>query len=516
MTLPRSAAGPSAPDPGSCPPRAAPAAAPPRVATVPGALAVFLLGALPLVAFLWSGSLVDSDDAIYAAVARTMARTGEWLDLRWHDAVLHEKPPLFFWLVAASGQLLGFDDLAVRLPAALSAAGSLVLVWSLAGRLGMDAATRRLAVVLALASGCFYFTGRRVLTDPTLLFFGLLSLDAWLAARARPRRLLLWGAALGAAVLTKWLAAAPFAALALLEGLLPARPGGRSPLRSPWLLAGLVAFLAVAAPWHVAQHLRHGAEFWSVYAGYHVVERATSALVGATSPTFYVVGAWHRESVLVAAWALGALVLVVRLARSAGRDGAARWLFLWLALTLAPIHLAQTRLYHYLLPAIPALSLAAAAAMGPWIGRRALVPIAWLFALVAFGVNNGPDALAPDYSPGTKQLAPLLGQAPAEAVTVAWETYDVAATWYAGRPVAVWTTDAALHDRIAVDMMVRSGAVRLLTPAEAEATLSDARAVALLTAAPLAGEAAELVGQGAATALAHDRAVVTRGYAPLP
>jgi len=507
VTLPRSAPGLPTPD----------AVAPRRTPRAPwGAVAVFLLAALPLAAFLWTGSLVDSDDAIYAAVARTMARSGEWLDLRWQGAVLHEKPPLFFWLVAGSGSLLGFSDLAVRLPAALSAAGCLVLVWSIAGRLGMDAAARRLAVVLALASGCFYFTGRRVLTDPTLLFFGLLSLDAWLAARERPRRLLLWGAALGAAVLTKWLAAAPFLALALLEGVLPARPAGRSPLRSPWLLAGLLAFGAVAAPWHVAQHVRHGAEFWSVYAGYHLVDRALTPLVGETSPWFYARGAWARESALVVAWGAGVLALLVRLVASSGRDGPSRWLLLWLALTLVPIHLAQTRLYHYLLPAIPALSLAAAAAVARWQARQAAIPLAWLFALVAFAVNNGGDALSPDYSPGTKALAPLLGQAPEGAVVVAWDTYDVAATWYAERAVPVWTTDPALHDQIAVDMMVRSEALLLLAPGEAATTLRRAPAVALLTASSLAGEAADVVGPGARVAIADDRAVVTRGYEPRP
>ena len=64
---------------------------------------ILLLGAaLFSLAFgLWGGSLVDSDDAIYADMARTAWRTGDLLDLRWHDAVLFEKPPLLFWLVGA-------------------------------------------------------------------------------------------------------------------------------------------------------------------------------------------------------------------------------------------------------------------------------------------------------------------------------------------------------------------------------------------------------------------------------
>lgn len=477
-------------------------------------VALLALAALLLLAFLWTGSLVDSDDAIYADIARTMARTGDWLDLRWHGAVLHEKPPLFFWLVAGAGTILGFDDFAVRLPAALSALGALVLVGSIAGRLGLDRRARLLAIGLTLASGCFYFTGRRVLTDPTLVFFGLLSLDAWLAARDRPRRLVLWGAALGAAVLTKWVAAAPFLLVAVADGLLPARPGGRSPLRTPWLLAGGAAFLLVAAPWHVAQGVRHGAAFWSVYAGYHVLARATTALVTDSSPLFYATGAWLREGALALAWAAGLAVLTVRLVASRGRDRAARWLAVWLLVTLVPIHLAATRLYHYLLPAVPALALATSLALGRALRRDLVAAAAALFVAAAFVLNNGLDLAAPDYSPGTKALAPALRAAPPDAVVAAYEVYDVAATWYAERPVPFWTTRPALHDVWAVDMMVRADAIRLATPQQIAALVRAAPAAALLVPPPLAAEARAYFTGVTETAEAADRALVTGAHAP--
>ena len=476
-----------------------------RAAVAGGGLALLL-------AFLWSGSLVNSDDAIYADMARSLASSGDWIDLRWHGAVLHEKPPMLFWLTALSGSLFGFSDGAVRLPGALCALGALLAVHSIAGRLGLDRRARLVAVALTLASGCFYFTARRVMTDAPLLFFGLLSLDAWLAARDRPRRLLLWGAALGAAVLTKWVAAGPYALLALADGALRWRD--RSPLRNPWLVAGLGAALVVAAPWHIAQTVRHGSAFWEVYSGYHVVARAATSLVTPTSPGFYAAGAWLRESVLLVPWLAGVSALVVSLVTSRARDRQAWWLALWLALTLIPIHAAQTRLYHYLLPAIPLLGLLGARALAPWLRHRAVLGAVAALAAFAFVWNNGADLTRPDYAPGTSALAPALRALPPDAELLVLDAYDVAATWYAARPVPIWTAFPELERQIAVDMMRRANAVRLHSREDMVRRLRAAPSAAILTVPPRAEAAAALLraaGHDFETRTAADRVLlVTR------
>ncbi len=468
----------------------------PLLARLPGpALAIAAL--LLLVANLWSGSLVNSDDAIYASMAQGAFERAEWFDLRWHGAVLHEKPPMFFWLVAGMGALFGFNDFAVRLPGALAGFGVLLLVVSVARRLGYGRDRALFAAALCLASGCFFFTARRVMTDMPLLFWGLLSLDQWLAGRQKPRRLLLWGAALGAAVLTKWLAALPFVLLVVADGLCDGRGAfWRHRATRGWLLAGAAVALLIAAPWHVRQMLVHGAEFWRVYFGYHVIERATGGLVEASSPLYYLVGARHREGALLLLWGGGAGVLVHRLVVRRGRDSGAWWLLAWLAITLVPIHLAGTRLYHYLLPAVPALSLLVARALpeprtAP--ARRLLMGFGLAFLALTFISNNGRDWAWPDYSAGTRQLAPELAALSDGAVVAVINDYDVAATWYSGRPVPLWTTSPDLARAWSVDMMVRAGAVELFTPEELRKRLAGAGEIALLAPEVLLAELRTLV-----------------------
>ncbi len=79
-----------------------------------------LLATLSLM--LWQGSpyLFDWDELIYASLAREMVRSGDWLQLRIGGVPFLEKPPLFFWLQAASFQVFGIHEAAARLPSAVA------------------------------------------------------------------------------------------------------------------------------------------------------------------------------------------------------------------------------------------------------------------------------------------------------------------------------------------------------------------------------------------------------------
>src|SRR5262245_19128948 len=74
---------------------------------------------------LWS-----SHEARAAMDAQSLLRPDSDGVPRLHDGRLDmQKPPLYYWLVALIGQARGgVDEVAVRLPAALSAAGLLLVV----------------------------------------------------------------------------------------------------------------------------------------------------------------------------------------------------------------------------------------------------------------------------------------------------------------------------------------------------------------------------------------------------
>src|SRR6266404_4263728 len=64
--------------------------------------------------------LVGPDEPRYADVARGMLRTGDYVTPRLFGSPWFEKPPLYYWLAALFFRL-GVNDLAARLPSALSA-----------------------------------------------------------------------------------------------------------------------------------------------------------------------------------------------------------------------------------------------------------------------------------------------------------------------------------------------------------------------------------------------------------
>jgi len=91
-------------------------------------VALFKTGELPL---------IDRDEGRYAEGAREMLASGDWLVPRLFGVPYLEKPPLFFWLTAASCGLVGVGELGARLVSAIAAAAGcssaqLVLAWVLA------------------------------------------------------------------------------------------------------------------------------------------------------------------------------------------------------------------------------------------------------------------------------------------------------------------------------------------------------------------------------------------------
>ena len=212
-------------------------------------------------------SLMDDVDSVQASIARTMLRTGDWVTPHLDGIQYLEKPPLKYWLMAASFKAFGVSDVAARLPMALFA---VLLCW-LTARMGawaFDRKTGLLAgVVMATSLGLFLFT-RVLISDVALTFTIALAMWAFLRAlddqERRPRLWsLVYGASVGAGILFKGLIAAVFPLAAAFLYLLFA---GKLMERETWrrlvpLRAALIA-IAIAAPWHVLATLRNPPYFY--------------------------------------------------------------------------------------------------------------------------------------------------------------------------------------------------------------------------------------------------------------
>ena len=417
-------------------------------------IGLFLIVAVALFTGASGGSLVDSDDAMYAQMAREAVRDGAWLTLTFHGAPVFEKPPLYFWLLGASLSALGEGELALRLVSILAALASLALVFRVTRRLsGPGGVAPHLAVASLAASGTFYFLARRTMTDPLFVACGLGAIELAFMARRRPRAIFGVTLALAAALLTKWVAAVIFVppVLALLAPReVRARIGARR-----LTLAVAVGALA-ALPWFLHQALTHGGEFWRDFVLYHVVARGSSSLVGET-------GLWGALSDLVAVEGLGLAAWIVGLA-ALRRHGVLAW---WLGAAGLPFLVSSTRLPHYVLPALPALAVGAGLTLGRALER--LVPAggrgwAAVVTLLAFGgvflANNTFHLVRPDYAPDERRFGHALKDATPDDVRLVYNAHDLAISWYAGAPFELFPRDPKLATILrSIPALARSGLV---------------------------------------------------------
>ncbi len=213
---------------------------------------------LPLMLFtidLGTPSLWDPDEGLPAEVAREMLLTRQWLTPQLNFVPYPEKPPAYFWLLAAAMRVFGErNEAAIRLPSVILALGGvwLLLAWGwrhvrpIAGTFG--------ALVLSTSAG-YVAVARLGIEDGVagfLLSIALLAMSEPLLSRRAAFPWIFYAALAGAtlslgpaALVLPLLVALPFVAL-LRE---PGRLLDLRPLRGLGIVAALtfpVLFAAAA------------------------------------------------------------------------------------------------------------------------------------------------------------------------------------------------------------------------------------------------------------------------------
>src|SRR3972149_917471 len=101
----------------------------------------------------------DPDEGLYATIGKEMVESGDWVTPRFNGLRYLEKPPLYYWLTAATFALFGFSEWGVRL---WSAAGAMAtaLFAALLGREAFGARVGTLAGLVCASSLGIFFYGR--------------------------------------------------------------------------------------------------------------------------------------------------------------------------------------------------------------------------------------------------------------------------------------------------------------------------------------------------------------------
>jgi 4-amino-4-deoxy-L-arabinose transferase-like glycosyltransferase len=224
-------------------------------------LLLFLLGALLFLPGLGRRDLWNPDEARYAEVAREMRLAGRWALPQLNGEVYTQKPPLLFWLIAAASFLTGgVDETAARIPSALAALGSTLLVY----RLGERLFSRRAGWIAAAAfATCLriLWQGRFGQIDMLLTFLVTLGVWFWVRGYSERKPGLYWLFFLSAGLAT--LAKGPVGLLPPLLSILAFLAWTRNgvEIRRLRIGRGLLLWAAVVLAWLVPAGLDGGREY---------------------------------------------------------------------------------------------------------------------------------------------------------------------------------------------------------------------------------------------------------------
>jgi 4-amino-4-deoxy-L-arabinose transferase-like glycosyltransferase len=331
-------------------------------------VAALLIAAVLCVAPLLSHGLWSPDEPTGAGVGRAMADSGDWIVPRLNGQPFLEKPPLYWWTLAAGLRLFGISDVAARLPSALFAILALLAVWGAGRRLG--GARQGLLAVCALATTLLFLqNATRVTVDPALmLFVALVHLGFMLLAEARSPGEVRWArlliaVALPLAFLCKGIVAVGLGAGPPVLYLLATRRGRALRELLPLAALGLPLFALLVVPWAAALQRAAG---WSGLQECLVnntvgrfVHTGASARYGHTEPFWFYLG-------IALPWLLPWTLALPAMARSSafrrgapGSDGR-RLLLATVALGLLLLSVPGSKREVYLLPLLPAFAVCVA------------------------------------------------------------------------------------------------------------------------------------------------------------
>ena len=433
--------------------------------------------------------LLDNADSVHAEVAREILQSHDWITLHVNGIRYLEKAPLLYWSMAVSFKLFGPTDWAARLPLAFYALGLFAVTFSLGHRLFGSPVTGFYAVLALMTSfGIFIYT-HMLLPDVMVCLWTTLAIYFFWRSLEEDTPTLT--SALGFAVacalnvLTKGLIGAILPVAIVLLFLFFTRNLRHILHWHP--LVGLLVFLIIALPWHIAAGIANPAQgnpqgplptpgnvhgFWWFYFWNEQVLRYVGRRIPHDYGTAPLILFWVVLFLWIVPWSAFSLKALAHLH---WRDAFTRkhlrrvqqallLCSIWVGVVMVFFSF-STRLEYYVLPALPALALLA----GGWLAREeSYEPTsrygAWI--LLAFGILGAAFAVffavrSPLPPPGT-DIATLLHPSPGLYPLAFGHLFDLTAQAMGAFKVPLWITAIALLAGVVGNLWYRlRGRVRI-------------------------------------------------------
>ena len=382
--------------------------------------ALAILFAILLLAPIRRGDLPGYDDARWSVIAKDLAHTHHWLDIRYDGGAAMEHPPLFSWIQAAFFLAFGLSDPVAKLPTALCGLGVILLVYWLVRKLTDDSFVALLAMFVMATTLYFIKYCARAMTDVPFTLFVLAAVCAWILAEEKPVWYLAAGLFTAMALMTREMMGFALPTLFVLD----AAATRRRPSARYWAPSLAIAFLP-ATLWYARWISIYGHQFFDIHSTF-----LSNEVYGPLSPS------WRRYTgafeyiwmVSKSYWPwlpfmIVGLTIVIR-----RRDRRFTLIAIWIAVVFALCAVTKSRVLRYMLPAYPAFAACAAIGLVQVVRERylrsalrILIPI---LGVVVIGV-----ALFPPVTWHAMEIRPI-----AAAATAATNPKELISFYDEGQP----------------------------------------------------------------------------------
>lgn len=303
--------------------------------------------------------LEDYDEATYASVLRSSFERSDFLSFEYFDRDWFEKPPLYFWLAAASVKVSGFNEFALRFPSAVSGVLSIVFAYLILFELTRDKPSAFFGGTVLALTPFFTAATRNMRMDTPVTACILAALYFYILGFKKQKYLLGTSISIGIGILFKSIIGLLAVPIILIWSVATRR---RNWIKNKFFWLGNLIGIFLAVPWHIYESLKFGQVFWRDYLGYHVLGRFNENILGSKITVgYYLYSLWKLSQPILPLILICAVLLPIFLKNRKKLDdmphhlaaGLISILFIFILFSLS-----QTKLITYYTPLYPFVALA--------------------------------------------------------------------------------------------------------------------------------------------------------------
>ena len=328
---------------------------------------VFILG-------LGTTGLVDETPPLFAAAARAMSESGDWLTPKVNGIFRFDKPPLIYWLMGFFYSLPkneiwdSFGTLSARLPSALASLFLMLMIGDTLFCWPQKSDRQFLTPIVAslgfALSPLIIIWSRTAVSDALLTgTLGISLLLFWrrMASENNDQCISAW-VFLGFAILVKGPVAFVLALLTITSFLF-FQKNWKTLFSKINPKKGFLITTLISVPWYILELLKEGKPFWDNFFGYHNFQRYTSVVNNHAEPFWFFLYIMILASLPFTPFLFHGIFKTFKDFFKSSKESCNvtetlyTYSLCWLTSVLIFFSLSATKLPSYWLPAIPAAAL---------------------------------------------------------------------------------------------------------------------------------------------------------------